>query len=392
MTACGSWTRPARPARQILGAIGGLNGFDVGEDGMIYGPLWFKHQVVRIDPDSGEIAVISDDFGTPAAANFDSHGNLYVVDTQRGELARLDVARGEKKLIAKVSPSLDNLAIDAHDRIFISNMADNGIQEIDPETGVVRQVTLGKLAIPYSIAALSHHDGDELIVADLFAFRSVHTATGRVQDIERVWASDSKINYTLQVSANDRHIILVNTQGLVQQYDSQTYELIRSWTLRQAWGALEMPEGTIVALDSNGQVFRLEDDDTATSLAADLGRYSVLALAGPETLYVAQPATGDLLLVDLKDGSHRTVASGLQRPQGIAVAGDGTVVVVEMGPQRVSTLDPATGVRRVIARDLPLAIPGRSSSPVGVTVGTGGAIYVTSAWENSIYRLRQTTR
>src|SRR5215831_9916075 len=32
----------AKPPRNILKDIGGLNGFDFGPDGWIYGPLWFK--------------------------------------------------------------------------------------------------------------------------------------------------------------------------------------------------------------------------------------------------------------------------------------------------------------------------------------------------------------
>ena len=62
----------AKPPRLILKDLGGFNGFDIGPDGKLYGPLWFKHQVVRIDPDSGKLDVVADGFDTPAAANFDS--------------------------------------------------------------------------------------------------------------------------------------------------------------------------------------------------------------------------------------------------------------------------------------------------------------------------------
>ena len=56
-------------------------------------------------------------------------------------------------MIAQVKPSLDNLAIDDKDRIFVSNMADNGIQEVDPETGAAKQVVNGKLALPAASAS-----------------------------------------------------------------------------------------------------------------------------------------------------------------------------------------------------------------------------------------------
>ncbi|MEB3735490.1 hypothetical protein ULF88_18625 [Halopseudomonas pachastrellae] len=40
----------AAPPRLIGKELGGFNGFEVGADGWLYGPLWFKGQVVRINP------------------------------------------------------------------------------------------------------------------------------------------------------------------------------------------------------------------------------------------------------------------------------------------------------------------------------------------------------
>ena len=134
--------------RLILKDLGGFNGFDIGPDGLLYGPLWFKHQVVRIDPDNGALNVVADGFDTPAAANFDSKWNLYVLDTARGEVVQVDIRNGSKRVLARLATALDNLAIDSHDRMFVSNMADNGIQEVDVHTGAVRQVVKGALAIP----------------------------------------------------------------------------------------------------------------------------------------------------------------------------------------------------------------------------------------------------
>ena len=36
--------------RKVAENLGGLNGFDFGPDGKIYGPLWFKKVVGRVDP------------------------------------------------------------------------------------------------------------------------------------------------------------------------------------------------------------------------------------------------------------------------------------------------------------------------------------------------------
>lgn len=47
----------AKPPRKIIEKMGGLNGFDFGPDGMLYGPLWFKGQVAKVNVDTGELAV-----------------------------------------------------------------------------------------------------------------------------------------------------------------------------------------------------------------------------------------------------------------------------------------------------------------------------------------------
>jgi streptogramin lyase len=72
-----------------------------------------------------------------------------------GQLVRVDPKTGAKKMAAQLKPSLDNLAIDDKDRIFVSNMADNGIQEVDSETGAAKQIIIGKLALPGGIAVVS---------------------------------------------------------------------------------------------------------------------------------------------------------------------------------------------------------------------------------------------
>ena len=42
--------------RRIAEKMGGLNGFDFGPDGLLYGPLWFKGQIVKIDVDKATLA------------------------------------------------------------------------------------------------------------------------------------------------------------------------------------------------------------------------------------------------------------------------------------------------------------------------------------------------
>ena len=84
--------------------MGGFNGFEVGPDGWLYGPLWFKGQVVKIHPTRGTVTVINPEFKTPAAANLDGKGNLWVVDARTGELSKVTLADGRKDRGGPIRP------------------------------------------------------------------------------------------------------------------------------------------------------------------------------------------------------------------------------------------------------------------------------------------------
>ena len=115
------------------------------------------------------------------------------LDTARGELIRVDVRTGHKQRVAQLETSLDNLAFDSQDRLFVSNMADTGIQEVDVRTGKARQVVKGRLAMPMSIALGADAGKQTLYVADVFAFRAVDAKSGGVTDIARSHAAGSPI-------------------------------------------------------------------------------------------------------------------------------------------------------------------------------------------------------
>jgi SMP-30/Gluconolaconase/LRE-like region. len=378
--------------RLILKDLGGFNGFDIGPDGMLYGPLWFKHQVVRIDPDTGALTVVADGFDTPAAANFDSKWNLYVLDTARGEVVRVDIRSGRKQVLARLATALDNLAIDSHDRMFVSNMADNGIQEVDVRTGAVRQVVKGTLASPLGIAAVTDGARDTLYVADVFALRSVDASHGKVTDIARSHAAATPIGYPVAITANARHVIVTNNEGPVQRYERSTMRLMQSWSDTHAGNAIEMPSGTLVVAETTqGKLSRITGTgagEQRSQIVGDLAAPLGLAIAGENAVYVSEMAAGQVSWVDVASGERRVIAKGLDRPQGIATDGS-AVLVVEAGKGQLVRVEPRSGAVEVVARGLPIGLPNVPITLAGVAVGAGGTLYVTSDVENSIWRLKK---
>jgi len=379
-----------KPRRLIRKDIGGFNSFAAGPDGWLYGPVWFKGQVAKINPDTGEIVVVAVGLNTPASVKFDSRDTLYVIDSATGEVLRVDRSNGAKTRVAQLSSSLDNFAIDSRDRMFVSNMADNGIQEVDPATGAVRQVMRGPLAFPADVAVRVVDGRETLVVADVFALRAVDGETGQVTDLRRVHAKDEPLEYPTGVSigAGGRAVLASSASGAVMIHDGAApLKVLHGFNA--PFEALELADGALLVAEVGGDLVKVVGD-TRTVVASGLGAPGGMA-AGPNgSVYVAETGGGRITRVDIASGARTTVAEGLKLPKAVAVAPDGSLVVLETGAKAVVAIDAATGARTVIADNLPV---GQVTTPAvlagGLDVGPSGTIYLTSDVENAIYRIRR---
>src|SRR6185436_12278523 len=107
---------------------------------------------------------------------------LHVLDSQRGEIVRVDLKAGTREVVGKVPPSsADNLAFDKSDRLFVSSFGDGFIVEVlDPEH--TRTVLAGGVNTPGGLAlAVGGGAGAPavLYVADFFALRGLDPASGK---------------------------------------------------------------------------------------------------------------------------------------------------------------------------------------------------------------------
>ena len=377
--------------RQIAKDLGGFNGFEVGPDGLLYGPLWFKGQVVKIAPADGKITVINSEFKTPAAANLDGKGNLYVLDTKEGTLNKVELKGGTKTQVAKLASGLDNLAIAPDGTIYVSNMDDNSVQSVNPATGEVKTLTKGKLAAPAGMKL----EGDSLLVADVFAFRAVNTKTGDVTDVLR--AHDSALEYPGAVGTGGKLIALSSwSTGTVQLLDRETRkELEVLHGFKAPSDALPLADGTLLVAElATGAITKLSGEHfaTRTELAKELAGPAALILGSDGAVYVTE-AAGRLTRVDLATGAKTVVAQELAMPEGVAETPWGTFVVAESATKRVIEIDPKTGTKTTIAENLPIGLtPGRPGMPpaylaTGVAVDRDGTVYVTGDIDNSLVRI-----
>ena len=247
-----------------------------------------------------------------------------MVDTALGQLVKVDPKTGAKKMVAQLKPSLDNLAIDDKDRIFVSNMADNGIQEVDPETGDAKQVIIGKLALPGGIGVVSDGDKDTIYVADVFAYRTVDGTTGEVSEPARMHADGVTLEYPMSATAKGDDVIL------------------SSWFT-----------GTVQVIDrKTGKTREMLHDFKAPHDAVKLGDGSIL---------VNELGSKSLVRASGEHGKDRTVViGGLEGPVGLVAASKGDVYLTEAFAGQVSKVE-ANGEKTIIAKDLKM--------PEGIALG-----------------------
>lgn len=382
-----------QPPRLIKKDMGGFNGFEVGPDGLLYGPLWFKGQVVKINPADGAMTVIADGFKIPAAANLDGKGNLWVVDARSGELVKVDLASGKKTVAKQLRPSLDNLAIAPDGTIYISNMANNEVQAFNPATGELRTLTSGKVAVPAGLKI----DGNDLWVADVFGFRQVDVRTGEVRDVFRM-QREPELDYPFAVGLSPKLFALTSWfTGSVQLVDRQTLKTVETiHGLKAPFDALPMPDGSVIYAElATGSITRASGPKFAEKsvLASGLNGPVQLVVGQDGALYVTE-AAGRLLRIPLDASAPlRAVANGLALPEGLAQTPWGSFIVAESAARRLVEIDPATGTRRTVAENLPIGLAAGPGLPppyvvTGVAVGRDGTVYVSADKNNSIYRIR----
>ncbi|MEA2813722.1 MAG: hypothetical protein QOI93_1419 [Rhodospirillaceae bacterium] len=393
---------PRAELRRIAEKMGGLNGFEIHkDDGFLYGPLWFKGQIVKINLETGAIEVIAEGFKTPAAANIDpqNRDNVYVVDTGTGGVWSVSLTSKAKKLVASLKPGLDNLAFDSRGRLFVTSMTDNGIYLVDKQTGAHRTIVEGKLAIPSDLAVVTEGGKDTVHVADVFSYRTVDGQTGAVADVLRVHGDTHA--YPIGISVGPKHTLLTSWfSNTVEKVDRKTGKLVASLgDFAAPVDALEMADGTIYVaeLASTNLVKVSADGKTRSTVVKELRSPVALAQGPGNLIYVTEIAAGAVSQIDVVTGARKVVADGLAGPEGIDVGPDGLLYVAEVGQKRVVAIDPATGTKTVIASNLDIGLapyPGGPPAlvPTGVAVGRTGTVYVSSDIRNALYKLTPPTR
>lgn len=383
--------------RRIGEKLGGLNGFEVHkDDGFLYGPLWFKGEIVKVNLETGATEVIASGFKIPAAANIDpqNRDNLYVVDTGTGGIWSVSLTSKAKKLVASMKPGLDNLAFDSRGRLFVTSMTDNGVYLVDKQTGAHRTIVEGKLAVPTDLAVTTEGGKDTVHVADVFSYRKVDGANGDVTDVLRVHGETHA--YPIGISVGPKNVLLSSWfSNTVEKVDRKTGKITATLgEFAAPVDAVEFADGTMyVAELASGNLVKVSPDGKERSTVLKELRGPVAMVHGPGPLiYVTEISAGVVTEIDVNAGTRKVVADNLAGPEGIDLGPDGKLYVAEVGQKRVVAIDPATGAKTVIASNLDIGLAPFAGGPpalvpTGVAVGRTGIVYVSADIRNALYKL-----
>lgn len=380
--------------RVLLKKVPMPNAMEVGPDGKLYFPVMGTNEIWRVALQGGAPEKVAGDLGVPDSVKFDSKGFIVSTQVASGEVLRIDPRNGERTVLARIAPGLDNLTF-VGERLFVSSISGQ-INEV-LAGGKVRPLVPDGFNFPLGIAM--GKDG-VLYVAD--GPYSYTLRPGERPQVAGMLFTPGYPGYSRGVAdSGTGEVIVATASGAVARYRPGRHESeVLAQGFDQLYGVAVAPGGAVVAAElGTGRVLSVKSGQVEV-LASGLAQPTGVALAADGTCLVAETAAGRV--VKLSRGRAEAVVDGLQRPQGIALRADGTLYVVDVAAKELTEHDLTTGARRTIASGLPVGPPpgvtpkfvrgvagfcGPMNPFAGLTVGPDGTVYLSADAEGSVLEL-----
>jgi sugar lactone lactonase YvrE len=369
------------------------NAFAVGPDRALWFPQVLAGEIWRYDLDSGQLSRRYTGLATPTAVKFDAGGRLITSEAGNGRVTAIDLGTGARTTLAQVDRGIDNFAVGADGRLFVSHFTNGRVAEVTG--GAERRFIDSGLIGPFGLARLS--DGS-VASADALAVnltppgRRPEVAASLLGDLPGVAidvarAGDPGPNGVPGDGTDDLLILMQRGQVLRRQASTGNLRSVAGF-LDRARSLTEAPGGGAYVVEAGpGRVIRIDGatDGSASTVIGGLVQPRGVA-AGPDgSIWVAQQSgvTGFL------DGRAISTIDVVDNPCGVAVTAN-AVAITDPAGQRVVVVDRSTGVATVAAAELALGPPvtgarlPHSFSPV---IAVGDAFVVGCDGDGSIRRL-----
>ncbi|HVL33806.1 MAG TPA: hypothetical protein VM600_09540, partial [Actinomycetota bacterium] len=278
----------------------------------------------------------------------DGESILYA-EQDSGRLLRLDPdgpPEQEPGVVAQLDPGIDGIAEHADGRIFLSNFRFGGLAVVLPgaEPRAVEQMFTRSLDLPNGISRRSNGD---IVVGDLGSMAVV--ADGAIARPKQFIRDDFDI--AVGVHASPQSCLAYATgffRGSLQEVDlcdeaKPHREVVPRRTFVAPWDIAAGAGTSMYVTDiAQGTVWLVAPDGSAPPrvIAAGLVTPTGIAVAtgplGRRSLFVSETDAGHIRMLDAETGMTIGILDGLAAPEGIAIDGDGSLVVVEAGAGRLT--------------------------------------------------------
>ena len=386
-----------RAPRQLADNLPLPNALQLGPDGNIYFPVIGANEIWRVPVAGGRPERFVGDLGIPTAVKLDSKGSLLSTQGLTGEILRFDLQSRNKTVVAKVRPGIDNFALTADDRLFVSHFVDGGVAEIMSD-GRERRLVEPGFCGPSGLAIST--DG-VLYAADGISMAAVER-DGSQKRVGMLFDGHFP-GFVRGVGAGSNGSLVVTTSaGDVTSYHPVTHEMIEhAKGLNELYDVAVAPNGAVVVAEGgDGRVLVISGKDVKVA-AQGLARPTGVASAPDGSCYVAEAGRGRVIHVN---GGVSPVIEGLKEPNGVLLSGD-EIYVVDSGAHELICFSLKTRRQETVASNLPvgappgvvpkplMGIPGLLQGPLtmfaGITQDRDGVVYVAADGEGSILALRR---
>jgi len=373
------------------------NALQLGPDGNIYFPVIGANEIWRVPVGGGQPERFVGDLAVPTAVKLDSKGAVLSTQGRTGEILRFDLQSRNKTVVATVRPGIDNFALTADDRLFVSHFVDGGVAEIMPDGRERRLVDPGFCG-PSGLAVAS--DG-VLYAADGISMAAV-ALDGNQRRVGMLFDGHFPGFVRGLGAGSGGNLVVTTSAGEVTSYHPVTHEMTEhAKGLNELYGVAVAPNGALVVAEGGeGRVLVISGTEVSVA-ARGLARPTGIAAAPDGSCYVAEAGKGRVVHVN---GGVSPVIDSLKEPHGVLLTGD-EVFVVDSGAHELISYSLKTRSRQTVASNVPvgappgvvpkplMGIPGLLQGPLtmfaGITQGRDGTIYVSADGEGSILALRR---
>jgi sugar lactone lactonase YvrE len=373
------------------------NALSVGPDGFIYFPAIGANEIWRVPLTGGRPERFAADLAVPTAVKIDSKGSIISTQGRSGEILKFDLQSAARSVVATVRPGIDNLALTADDRLFISHFVDGGVAEILANGSERRLVPPGFLG-PMDIAVAT--DGT-LYAADGISMAAV-TSDGTSKRVGLLFDGHFPGFVRGLTAGANGNLITTTSGGGVTTYHPQTHEMTEhAKGLNELYGVSLAAGGTIlVAEGGEGRVLAISGADIKVK-GTGLSRPMGIASAADGSCYVSESGKGRVVHLN---GSVSTVIDSLKDPQGLLLEGD-DLYVLDAAARELIAYSLKTRTRSILASNLPVGappgvtpkllagieglLPGPLRPFAGLASGRDGTIYIAADGDGSVLALRR---